>query len=70
MLLVSDRLTVTERLRILTLLRGRPRSTSDLAVTPSAVSQHLQLLRRTALADSYRRQAGLLPAVRPGHDAY
>ena len=45
-------------LRILSLLRGRPRSTSDLAVelavTPSAVSQHLQLLRRTGLVDCYR----------------
>jgi DNA-binding transcriptional ArsR family regulator len=52
------RLIGRERLRILSLLRGRPRSTSDLAielaVTPSAVSQHLQLLRRTGLVDSYR----------------
>jgi DNA-binding transcriptional ArsR family regulator len=52
------RLIGRERLRILELLRGRPRSTSDLAielaVTPSAVSQHLQLLRRTGLVDSYR----------------
>jgi DNA-binding transcriptional ArsR family regulator len=47
-----------ERLRILVLLGDRPRSTSDLAielaVTPPAVSQHLQLLRRTGLVDSYR----------------
>jgi len=52
------RLIGRERLRILSLLRGRPRSTSDLAVelavTPSAVSQHLQLLRRTGLVDCYR----------------
>jgi len=52
------RLIGRERLRILALLRSRPRSTSDLAVelavTPSAVSQHLQLLRRTGLVDSYR----------------
>lgn len=52
------RLIGHERLRILTLMRHRPRSTSDLAielaVTPSAVNQHLQLLRRTGLADSYR----------------
>src|ERR1700761_2156310 len=52
------RLIGHERLRILALLRSRPRTTSDLAVelavTPSAVSQHLQLLRRTGLADSYR----------------
>jgi DNA-binding transcriptional ArsR family regulator len=52
------RLIGRERLRILSLLRARPRSTSDLAielaVTPSAVSQHLQLLRRTGLVDSYR----------------
>ena len=47
-----------ERLRILLLLGAGPRSTSDLAVelavTPSAVSQHLRLLRRTGLVDSYR----------------
>jgi DNA-binding transcriptional ArsR family regulator len=52
------RLIGRERLRILILLGSRPRSTSDLAielaVTPSAVSQHLQLLRRTGLVDSYR----------------
>lgn len=52
------RLIGRERLRILALLDGRPRSPSDLAielaVTPSAVSQHLQLLRRTGLVDSYR----------------
>ena len=52
------RLIGRERLRILSLLRSRPRSTSDLAielaVTPSAVNQHLQLLRRTGLVDSYR----------------
>jgi DNA-binding transcriptional ArsR family regulator len=52
------RLIGRERLRILSLLRSRPRSTSDLAielaVTPSAVNQHLQLLRRTGLVESYR----------------
>jgi DNA-binding transcriptional ArsR family regulator len=52
------RLIGRERLRVLVLLAGRPRTTSDLAVelavTPSAVSQHLQLLRRTGLVDSYR----------------
>lgn len=52
------RLIGHERLRILSLLRSRPRSTGDLAielaVTPSAVNQHLQLLRRTGLVDSYR----------------
>lgn len=52
------RLIGRERLRIISLLRSRPRSTSDLAielaVTPSAVNQHLQLLRRTGLVDSYR----------------
>jgi DNA-binding transcriptional ArsR family regulator len=52
------RLIGRERLRIISLLRIRPRSTSDLAVelvvTPSAVSQHLQILRRTGLVDSYR----------------
>jgi DNA-binding transcriptional ArsR family regulator len=52
------RLIGRERVRILALLRSRPRSTSDLAVelavTPSAVNQHLQLLRRTGLVDSYR----------------
>jgi DNA-binding transcriptional ArsR family regulator len=52
------RLIGRERLRILSLLGSRPRSTSDLAielaVTPSAVNQHLQLLRRTSLVDSYR----------------
>jgi len=52
------RLIGRERLRILGLLRGRPRSTGDLAVelavTAPAVSQHLQLLRRTGLVDSYR----------------
>ena len=52
------RLVGRERLRILILLDSRPRSTSDLAVelavTPSAVNQHLQLLRRTGLVDSYR----------------
>ncbi|HEU5420730.1 MAG TPA: ArsR family transcriptional regulator [Streptosporangiaceae bacterium] len=52
------RLIGHERLRILALLRSGPRSTSDLAielaVTPSAVNQHLQLLRRTGLVDSYR----------------
>jgi DNA-binding transcriptional ArsR family regulator len=52
------RLIGRERLHILSLLAGRPRCTSDLAVelsvTPSAVSQHLRLLRRTGLADSYR----------------
>ena len=52
------RLIGRERLRVLILLGSRPRSTSDLAVelavTPSAVNQHLQLLRRTGLVDSYR----------------
>jgi DNA-binding transcriptional ArsR family regulator len=52
------RLIGRERLRILGLLRDRPRSTSDLAVelavTPSAVNQQLRLLRRTGLVDSYR----------------
>jgi DNA-binding transcriptional ArsR family regulator len=52
------RLIGHERLRILSLLGSRPRSTSDLAlelaVTPSAVSQHLRLLRRTGLVTAYR----------------
>jgi DNA-binding transcriptional ArsR family regulator len=52
------RLIGRERFRILALLGDRSRTTSDLAVelavTPSAVSQHLQLLRRTGLVDRYR----------------
>lgn len=47
----------TPRARILELLT-HPRTTTDLAgelkVTPSAVSQHLQLLRRTGLVESER----------------
>jgi predicted ArsR family transcriptional regulator len=50
------RLIGRERLRILQLLHRRPRTTNDLAVeltvTPSAVHQYLQLLRRTAPAGS------------------
>jgi DNA-binding transcriptional ArsR family regulator len=51
------RLIGTPRARILGLLT-HPRATSDLAaqlkVTPSAVSQHLQLLRRTGLVEAER----------------
>jgi DNA-binding transcriptional ArsR family regulator len=51
------RLIGTPRARILEQLT-HPRSTSDLAgqlkVTPSAVSQHLQLLRRTGLVEAQR----------------
>ncbi|TCO16610.1 regulatory ArsR family protein [Kribbella steppae] len=51
------RLVGTARARILELLT-HPRTTSDIAaelkVTPSAVSQHLQLLRRTGLVDPQR----------------
>ncbi|MFI7068009.1 DUF5937 family protein [Kribbella sp. NPDC050124] len=61
-----DQLIGTPRAHILALLT-HPRTTSDLAaelkVTPSAVSQHLQLLRRTGLVEAQR--TGKLVLYRP-----
>ncbi|MEV0284112.1 DUF5937 family protein [Kribbella sp. NPDC050820] len=61
-----DQLIGTPRATILALLT-HPRTTSDLAaelkVTPSAVSQHLQLLRRTGLVEAQR--TGKLVLYRP-----
>lgn len=52
------RLLGAPKAQILTLVSEHPRTTRDLslalAVTPSAVSQHLQVLRRTGLLERYR----------------
>ncbi|MGH3661289.1 MAG: ArsR family transcriptional regulator [Micromonosporaceae bacterium] len=52
------RLLGAPKAQILTLVAERPRTTRDLSlelgVTPSAVSQHLQVLRRNGLVEPYR----------------